>query len=467
MRQTFLLRGNIFVCCLLPAMLQAGAQTLTQRHIAVTVNNPGFYEWLPEGYQAKGKQHWPLLFFFNGSGDFGNGDSSQLVYVLKNGPGRLMKEGQWPDSFTVKAQTFRFIVILPEYKAVPSLSDLDSLVGYALSHYNVDTGRVYMTGLSSGGNAVWYYASASEQRARRLAAIMPISAGRLWSGETGAQIMASANLAIFAAANQYDSTIPCTETVQAIGLINGIIPSIRPRALDTIYDATGHDAWTQTYDPAMDLHKGLNAYQWMLQYSRNPGDSTAPAEPPPPSQLSSFFATYVARQQEVALSWTATAGQNKPYYLVQRSDDGRTFAVIDTVRTGADPAAGHFYNDVDTHPPLGTNYYRIEQVDANDQVSFSGIRQVAVPAPPAAAAGLRISPNPSVSVLNLDLSDSSAGNVQVRIIDIQGRTLRTWVFQKQSRTWHRSIRIGDLEKGDYFIQVLDKDTLATKPFEKL
>ena len=460
-------RMRICMYALLLFGVRAEAQTLTQRHIATSRDNPGYYEWLPEGYKATGTQHWPLLIFFNGSGDFGNGDSAQLVYVLKNGPGRLMKEGQWPDSFTVKSKTFRFIVILPEFDSVPTLSELDSVVNYSLAHYNADTNRVYLTGLSSGGNAVWYYASASEQRARRLAAIMPISAGTLWTGEAGAQVMASAHIAIFAAANQYDSTIPSTATIQAIGLINSIIPSIVPKALDTIYDATGHDAWTETYDPAMDLHNGLNAYQWMLQYSRNTADSTAPIAPPPVAQLASFFAQYLAWQQEVALSWTMPAGQPYSYFLVQRSTDGKEFKSIDTVRTGADSVNGHYYNAVDAQPLQGNDYYRIAQVSGTGQTTYSASREVTVPSPPATVRRFSISPNPAAGMLNVDLEDSVSGAVSVRIIDPQGRTLRNWVFQKQNQTWHQSIEIGNLEKGDYFIQVFDKDMLSTRPFVKL
>lgn len=467
MPQLVSLRARICIYAMFMFCARAGAQTLTQRHIATSPDNPGFYEWLPEGYKATGSQHWPLLIFFNGSGDFGNGDSAELVYVLKNGPGRLMKEGQWPDSFTVRGKTFRFIVILPEFDSVPTLPELDSVVNYSLKHYNADTNRVYMTGLSSGGNAVWYYASASVQRARRLAAIVPISAGTLWTGEAGAQVMASARLAIFAAANQYDSTIPSTATVQAIGLINSIVPSIVPKALDTIYDATGHDAWTETYDPEMNLHDGLNAYQWMLQYSRSSLDSTSPIVTPPQAQLASFFAQYLAWQKEVTLSWTTTAGQPNQYFLVQRSTDGREFSSIDTVKTGADSANGQYYNAVDAHPVVGSDYYRIAQVSGTGQLTYSASREVTVLDPPTTLRNFTVSPNPTAGLLNVDLEDSASGAVRIRIIDPAGRTIRTWIFQKQTQTWHQSIEIGNLEKGDYFIQVSDRDMLSTKPFVKL
>lgn len=468
MRSTFTrcLRGSICLYCSLLFFGHAGAQTLTPRYTAISSDNPGFYEWLPKGYSATAKQGWPLMIFFNGSGDFGNGDPSELVYVLKNGPGRLMKEGEWPDSFTVRNKTFRFIVILPEFEAVPTLGQIDSVMNYALAHYNVDTTRIYMTGLSSGGNNTWWYASASSDRARRLAAIVPISAGELWTGEAGAQVMASADLAIFAAANQYDSTIPCINTIQAIGLINSIIPAINPIALDTIYDATGHDAWTETYDPNMNLHNGLNVYQWMLQYSRGASDSSAPPVVLP-IQLSSFIVTYLAWQQEVSLTWTTTAG-TAPYFLVQRSTDGQTFNAIDTVKPDTGTGIQNYYSVVDAGPLPGVDYYRLELITPSGAVSYSAIREVDIPKPsPVVAESFRISPNPSSGTLTLDLSDTASGALEVRLIDLQGRTIRTWMFQKQSPSWHQSIDVGDLDKGNYFIQVFDKDRVVTQPFIKL
>ena len=217
----------------------------------------------------------------------------------------------------------------------------------------------------------------------------------------------------------------------------------------------------------MNLHDGLNAYQWMLQYSRNSADSTAPVVTLPVTQLASFFVQYLAWQQEVSLSWTTTAGQPNQYFLVQRSTDGQKFTTIDTVRTGADSSNGQYYNAVDTHAPAGNDYYRIAQVSAAGQTTYSASREVTVPKPPTLVRSFVISPNPSAGLLNVDLEDSVSGAVQIRIIDLQGRTLRTWVFQKQSQLWHQSIEVGYLEKGDYFIQVFDKEMLCTRPFVKL
>ena len=51
----------------------------------------------------------------------------------------------------VNGQTFRYIVILPEFKTAASVVDIDHMITYLIAHYKVDPNRVYLTGNNSGG----------------------------------------------------------------------------------------------------------------------------------------------------------------------------------------------------------------------------------------------------------------------------------------------------------------------------
>lgn len=364
--------------CTLSFFGHANAQKLTPRYIKVNSNCPGFYEWLPAGYGTPGKK-FPLLVMFSGNGDLGNGDSAELTYVLRNGPGQLITSGQWPDSFSVNNKTFRFIVIMPQYQNIPVLGDLDSIVNYSLQHYNVDTGRVYLSGLSDGGNNAWWYPSASLDRAYKIAAILPISAGKLWGG---ANYLAQANVAIFATANSGDSLVPCSNTINNIALVNSQTPPPNPRALDTIWAMNGHDAWTATYDLHKNLHNGLNCFQWMLQYSRDPGD-TIPHQPPPPPMvsLSAYTATLAANQTQVNVAWTTSVERGNKYFIVQRSTDSSHFTNLDTTASTAMQGAGASYKYTDVSPFAGTDFYRLVSVDTTGNSTFFAVLRVKVPAP--------------------------------------------------------------------------------------
>ena len=279
MRKTYtrFLKGSACLYCSLLLLAQAEAQTLTPRYISTGSNSNGFYEWLPAGYQS-GNGNYPLMVFLNGVGELGKGDSTQLSYVLRNGPARLMNNGAWPDNFTVNGKSFSFIVIMPQFIADPQDVDLDSIFNYARANYRIDTGRMYLTGLSEGGAAIWSYISGF-QHASMLAAALPIAGGQLYTGAWGAHNMAAASLPVFSTANLGDNVTPSSTTIEDIKILDSVLPAINPRALDSIFNAVGHDAWTETYDPGLNLHNGMNAYQWMLQYSRNAKDTTSVTPP--------------------------------------------------------------------------------------------------------------------------------------------------------------------------------------------
>ncbi len=75
-----------------------------------------------------------------------------------------------------------------------------------------------------------------------------------------------------------------------------------------------------------------------------------------------------------------------------------------------------------------------------------------------------ISPNPAVGSLNLWLRNNVTGNLNVRVLDMQGRTLRNWAFVKQDELWTQSIDIGQLSTGSYIIQVIGTTVWIARPF---
>jgi Secretion system C-terminal sorting domain len=449
----FFLRGLCVSCCFLHVNYSAG-QTFTARSISITSNSHGFYEYLPAGYSS-GSATYPLLITFAGSGELGNG-TTDLPAMLHNGPPQLISEGKFPSSFTVNGQTFSFVIISPQFVGGASDADVDAVINYAVAHYRVDTGRIYLTGLSLGGAAVWSYAP-EEGHAQRLAAIVPIAGGQMWSELAGAEVLASANLPIFASANLNDPTVPSALTIANINLINSVRPAIHPTALDTIFNASGHEGWTTTYDPTIAMHNGLNIYQWMLQYSRGSGTGVSL-----PIKLVSFTADLLSGVPEVQLAWSTSYEQNNHYFLVQRSADGQQFSTIDTV-AATDSATGSAYSYTDAHPLAGANYYRLDQVDLDGTGTYSPIRLVNLAA---ASAELQLSPNPADATVYLEMGGDVSGSLQVRLLDVQGKALRNWVLQKTAGNWNQALDVSGLPAGSYFIQVLGTNYHATKTFIK-
>ena len=454
-----LLARGIF--CLAGCVVLAGtgnAQVQTPRNISTGPNSGGFYEYLPAGYST-GSTLFPLMVFLHGSGEVGNG-GTDLPLILRHGPPQLISQGKFPASFTVNGQTFSFIVISPQFMALPTDSDVSAVIKYAIAHYRVDTGRIYLTGLSMGGGAVMGYAGETGH-AGLLAAIVPIAQGPFWYGEPGAKIIAAANLPIFAAANLNDDVVPSSGTINTINLINSIVPPINPRALDTIYNASGHGGWNNTYNPDSPMHNGLNIYQWMLQYTRDLPSLGSPV--PLPVKLTSFSAEPGFGGSQVDLAWSTAFEETNQYFIVERSGDGSLFSAIDTIAAAPDALNGHAYSAIDAVPDPGHNFYRLAQVDWDGKTTYSGVDEVTIVQNGEA---LHIGPNPAGGSLYVGLRNGFMGDCNVRVVDFTGRPRLNSVFWKTAESWSQSIDVGSLAPGIYFVEVSGEGFRETQMFIK-
>jgi hypothetical protein len=466
----YFLRGLLCVCCSVPLFRPANAQ-ISPHSIATSSNSHGYYEYLPHGYTA-GTGKYPLLLFMHGGGELGNG-TTDLPLLLRYGPLQMITAGSWPDSFKVNDKTFQFVIFAPQFiNPWPSDDQVDSAVQYALAHYRIDTSRIYMTGLSMGGNVVWQYVT-GKKAANTLAAILPIAGGDIYNGNTGATVIANANLAVLTTTNVYDPVTPPSETIADVNEINSVKPAINPQAIAVTFQDSGHDAWTHTYDLQLKLVNGLNVYQWMLQYSRgiDTTSTSPPVDPPLPVILTAFTATLVSTpvaggsQDQVALSWTTAQEQNNRYFLVERSPDGSHFVTIDTVPAAANATHGHTYDTLDLRPMPGLDFYRLAQVDLDGKFNYSPVRKVLVDQD--SRSGLQLSPNPATSSLYLELGNGVSGQIDVRLLDATGRPLRAWSWQKQDQNaWTQPIDVGGITAGTYFIQLVSKQLQTVQAFIK-
>jgi dienelactone hydrolase len=255
----------------------SNAQVQTARPTSINGNCGGYYEYLPQGYGNNTGQSYPLIVAVHGIGELGNGttDLANLLNCWTSLP-RLIANGGFPSSFNVGGQNFSFIVISPQFKAWPSSSDINDAVSYAIQNYRVDQSRIYVTGLSMGGGAVWTFAGDYPTKAT---AVVPVCGA--WSSDAPrAQAIANAKLPVWATHNQYDPTVSVTNTTGWVSLISQYGGNIT----STIFPVSGHDAWTKTYDPSFSQN-GMNIYQWMLQYQKGnstltSNGNTTPSAPP-------------------------------------------------------------------------------------------------------------------------------------------------------------------------------------------
>lgn len=243
-------------------LIKSNAYLLNQQAVYANVvsNIGGYLLHKPGGYSTSTKKY-PLLICLSGDGNHGNG-TTDLYKLTNNSVPRLIQDGKFPKSFTVNSKTFSFIVVAPQFKNNPALSDVNAMINYAVKKYRVDTSRIYLIGLSQGAGVTADFAAAYP---KKLAAAVPMADSRRPSSADGKSV-ATNKVAVWAFHNKGDKIVSYTNTVNLVNYINQSSPTIP--AKKTIFYTTGHNCWTKATDPGY-KENNKNIYQWMLQYKRS------------------------------------------------------------------------------------------------------------------------------------------------------------------------------------------------------
>lgn len=225
---------------------EAGRQQ--PQHFAATRTVHAAYDYqlfLPRDYRSGKDTRWPLIVFLHGAGERG----TNIARVTVHGPPKLVPAR--PD--------FPFVVVSPQCPEhrLWEVADLDALLDDVLGRYAVDPSRVYLTGLSMGGNGSWAWATA---RPERFAAVAPICGWgepiRVWIA-SGPRRDALTRLPIWAFHGAKDTVVPPADSETMVAAFGRLGNKVRL----TVYPDAGHDAWTATYDnPAL--------YDWFLSNRR-------------------------------------------------------------------------------------------------------------------------------------------------------------------------------------------------------
>lgn len=441
---------TIVVLILLSVPFYAAAQVQTARNVSMIPASKGYYEYLPQGYNS-GSQTYPVLISLHGSGQTGNG-GADLPKVLDAGPAHVIDIGQFPSSFTVNGQQFRFIVISPQFTGWPTENDIQGVVDYVVQNYRVNLNRVYLTGMSMGGGVTWNYAGYNSGTASRLAAIVPVCGAS--APATGrARNIANANVAVWATHNDNDPLITVENTNLYVQYINSVTPAPNPLAKKSIFAGDTHDAWTKTYDPNWKEDGVMNIYQWMLQYQRE--------QIVLPVLMSSY--TVGLSNNKVNISWTTAQEQDNEYFTIERSADGVNFTIIAKVNA-TNLANGSSYQYIDEDPLQGTSYYRLSQTDFSGRSATFETKSVTISN--SFTNKLELFPNPAKENISIRINDASEGKLRVHITTNTGQTIKTFDIAKSAGRFQQNIAIQDIPAGNYMIEVKGKGTSYSAQFIK-
>ena len=202
--------------------------------------------YLPEGYRKNSTNAWPLMLFLHGAGERG----TNLNAVKVHGPPKLV-DGK---------KKLPFILVSPQCPLDETWQNdaLLALLDDVIAKHNVDTSRVYVTGLSMGGYGTW---SLGTRFPERFAAVVPICGG----GEQIPVLLASPEkkaamkeMGVWAFHGAKDPVVPLEESQR---MTNALMRAGCKDVKLTVYPDLQHDSWTRAYEEA-------DLWNWFLAHRR-------------------------------------------------------------------------------------------------------------------------------------------------------------------------------------------------------
>lgn len=196
--------------------------------------------YTPKDYPSTEKE-FPLVLFLHGIGERG----SDLELVKLFGIPKEIEEGV----------DFPFFVVSPQCPEntiwANELDALHALLETTIKKFRIDTSRIYLTGLSMGGNGAWHIAAKFPPM---FAAVVPICG---WTNPLigfPERIKVLKDVPVWVFHGAEDEVVPLERSQELVD----VLKANQGKVKFTIYPDTPHDSWTQTY-------KNPELYEWLLQ----------------------------------------------------------------------------------------------------------------------------------------------------------------------------------------------------------
>ncbi len=120
---------------------------------------------------------------------------------------------------------------------------------FVSEHKSSDKSRIYLIGASMGAYAAWQIAMSKPEL---FAAIVPICGGGMYWNAVRLK-----NIPVWAFHGENDTYVSASESIKMVERIN----AVGGNAKLTIYENTGHDAWSATY-------KNEAVFKWLFSHGK-------------------------------------------------------------------------------------------------------------------------------------------------------------------------------------------------------
>jgi sugar lactone lactonase YvrE len=178
----------------------------------------------------------------------------------------------------------------------------------------------------------------------------------------------------------------------------------------------------------------------------------------PPYQLISFKGARSGA--DVLLNWSTLNEYDYTSFELQKSTDGVTFDAVKNMQSSSQ--GSYAFKDIYTNNSTANIYYRLKQVDSNDQITYSNVIIVTT----TGNGTFNIFPNPATNAIQFKLDQPIKSQVRLNIFNTMGILMKSNNFS--SSTGQQDVT--SLTPGSYTVELTDlgsKKIILTGKFIKI
>ncbi|RTL59490.1 MAG: T9SS type A sorting domain-containing protein [Sphingobacteriales bacterium] len=188
--------------------------------------------------------------------------------------------------------------------------------------------------------------------------------------------------------------------------------------------------------------------------------STGPSAAPLPIELKKFEA--IKNSSFNSLQWEANCIGKQLSFELQRSTDNISYKTISSI-TADKVRCGQPFNYNDFYTGQNKVYYRLKVTDENGKIAYSPYRLITY------VNGKQLEiinagPNPATDHIVVNVSTPSAGNLNMRIIDISGRVYKYQAAQLRVGSNQIQVNVNNLSSGTYILSCIlnNQETISSR-----
>ncbi|WP_166437072.1 T9SS type A sorting domain-containing protein [Niastella caeni] len=184
---------------------------------------------------------------------------------------------------------------------------------------------------------------------------------------------------------------------------------------------------------------------------------------PLPVVLSQFYAQ--KQTSKVVLQWQTSSEENVKQFVIERSNDGKTYKAIGTVAAAGNSTLTKNYSFADQSPfTSANNYYRLLMQDVDGNYKYSKILIIKFDGQ--LTTNMQVFPSNVKDILQVQLPNGLNGNVSLQVIDMNGRVVKRNNLASDGSALNTTVDVSNLTKGAYILKAQAGNTSVISRFTK-